>query len=151
MGGAAGAEKAIPEMRTAAISVEIYADSPHCRLSNMGRSGGNLQGYACSRPRSLCQEGVERMSNQCNQCGSYAINHNHRGGDGSDPDLCDVCYWHTLDTISLRQRLSCPEKLAAAISEDCNAVANERNDLRAQPAQKVILPERAIKDGGKFN
>ena len=35
------------------------------------------------------------MSNQCNQCGSYAINHHHHGRDGSDPDLCDVCYWHT--------------------------------------------------------
>lgn len=35
------------------------------------------------------------MSNQCNQCGSYAINHRHHGRDGSDPDLCDVCYWHT--------------------------------------------------------
>ena len=22
-----------------------------------------------------------------------AINHNHHGRDGSDPDLCDVCYW----------------------------------------------------------
>ena len=35
------------------------------------------------------------MSNQCNQCGSYAINNHHHGRDGSDPDLCDVCYWHT--------------------------------------------------------
>jgi hypothetical protein len=26
-------------------------------------------------------------------CGSYAINHQHHGRDGSDPDLCDVCYW----------------------------------------------------------
>ena len=30
--------------------------------------------------------------NQC-KCGSYAINHNAHGRDGSDPDLCDVCYW----------------------------------------------------------
>lgn len=29
----------------------------------------------------------------CKQCGSYAINHNLHGRDGSDPDLCDVCYW----------------------------------------------------------
>lgn len=26
-------------------------------------------------------------------CGSYAINHGHHGRDGSDRDLCDVCYW----------------------------------------------------------
>lgn len=30
--------------------------------------------------------------NQC-KCGSYAINHHMHGRDGSDPDLCDVCYW----------------------------------------------------------
>lgn len=29
---------------------------------------------------------------QC-ECGSHAINHNCHGRDGSDPDLCDVCYW----------------------------------------------------------
>ena len=29
---------------------------------------------------------------QC-ECGSYAINHHCHGRDGSDPELCDVCYW----------------------------------------------------------
>ena len=29
----------------------------------------------------------------CKRCGSYAINHTCHGRDGSDPDLCDVCYW----------------------------------------------------------
>jgi hypothetical protein len=29
----------------------------------------------------------------CERCGSYAINHHCHGRDGSDPDLCDVCYW----------------------------------------------------------
>ena len=29
----------------------------------------------------------------CKRCGSHAINHNAHGRDGSDPDLCDVCYW----------------------------------------------------------
>ena len=27
------------------------------------------------------------------KCGSYAINHHAHGRDGSDGDLCDVCYW----------------------------------------------------------
>ena len=27
------------------------------------------------------------------KCGSYAINPNHHGRDGTDLDLCDVCYW----------------------------------------------------------
>ena len=30
--------------------------------------------------------------NQC-KCGSYAINHHLHGRDGSDTELCDVCYW----------------------------------------------------------
>lgn len=31
----------------------------------------------------------------CRICGSFAINHKLHGRDGSDPDLCDVCYWRT--------------------------------------------------------
>ena len=30
---------------------------------------------------------------RCSRCGSFAINHHSHGRDGSDPDLCDVCYW----------------------------------------------------------
>ena len=30
---------------------------------------------------------------KCTECGSYAINHHCHGRDGSDPELCDVCYW----------------------------------------------------------
>lgn len=29
----------------------------------------------------------------CRVCSSCAINHHCHGRDGSDPDLCDVCYW----------------------------------------------------------
>ena len=29
----------------------------------------------------------------CKICHSFAINHGLHGRDGSDPDLCDVCYW----------------------------------------------------------
>ena len=29
----------------------------------------------------------------CKKCGSFAINHGSHGRDGSEPDLCDVCYW----------------------------------------------------------
>ena len=30
---------------------------------------------------------------RCVRCYSYAINHALHGRDGSDGDLCDVCYW----------------------------------------------------------
>ena len=33
----------------------------------------------------------------CKRCGSHAINHRSHGRDGSDPDLCDVCYWRKRD------------------------------------------------------
>ena len=36
---------------------------------------------------------------QC-ECGSYAINHNCHGRDGSDDHLCDVCYWRKRADIS---------------------------------------------------
>lgn len=28
-------------------------------------------------------------------CGSYAVNHHCHGRDGSDNNLCDVCYWRS--------------------------------------------------------
>lgn len=30
---------------------------------------------------------------KCIKCSSYAINHHLHGRDGTDPDLCDVCFW----------------------------------------------------------
>lgn len=30
---------------------------------------------------------------KCKNCDSYAINQHLHGRDGSNPDLCDVCYW----------------------------------------------------------
>ena len=33
------------------------------------------------------------MPNYCKRCYSFAINHHLYGRDGSDEDLCDVCYW----------------------------------------------------------
>jgi hypothetical protein len=29
----------------------------------------------------------------CKRCGSFAINHHCHGRDGTDKDLCDVCFW----------------------------------------------------------
>jgi hypothetical protein len=30
---------------------------------------------------------------KCKRCYSYAINHHCHGRDGSEPELCDVCFW----------------------------------------------------------
>ena len=32
---------------------------------------------------------------KCKRCDSYAINHHSHGRDGSEPKLCDVCFWRT--------------------------------------------------------
>jgi len=29
----------------------------------------------------------------CKRCGSYAINHDSHGRDGTQKNLCDVCFW----------------------------------------------------------
>lgn len=47
---------------------------------------------------------------QC-ECGSHAINHNLHGRDGSDPDLCDVCYWRKRAGELKSVKLPCNVKL----------------------------------------
>lgn len=47
------------------------------------------------------------MMRVCKRCSSLAINHHCHGRDGSDPDLCDVCYWR---------------KKAEALMEDSHAI-----------------------------
>ena len=78
------------------------------------------------------------MSNQCHQCGSYAINHQHHGRDGSEPDLCDVCFWHSRHD-QLKEKLSVTTDCADAysrmfeeVSEDRERVMAERDTLRKQ-------------------
>jgi len=45
------------------------------------------------------------------ECGSYAINDHLHGRDGTDQDLCDVCYWRkragksSLDIVELLDAL----------------------------------------------
>lgn len=54
----------------------------------------SLNPFAAARP---CFKRVfywgKIMGEKCKECGSYAINHHCHGRDGSDGDLCDVCYW----------------------------------------------------------
>ena len=61
--------------------------------------------------------------NKCTECGSYAINHHCHGRDGSDPELCDVCYWRVRATDY------------AALEAECrilrNSLAGSKNQARA--------------------
>lgn len=47
------------------------------------------------------------------KCGSYAINPHLHGRDGTDLDLCDVCYW--------RKRV---QQLKAGIHSSLNELCN---------------------------
>jgi len=37
----------------------------------------------------------------CKRCFSYSINHHSHGRDGTEKELCDVCYWRQLAEIRL--------------------------------------------------
>lgn len=47
----------------------------------------------------------------CKRCGSYAINQNEHGRDGTDPDLCDVCYWRKRAESQTLREMQQVEKL----------------------------------------
>lgn len=75
-------------------------------------------------------------------CGSAAINHHRHGRDGSDPDLCDVCYWRKrADDAAEIEREACA-KLAMDMplkpefdTDDCKATAfsiSARIKMRSQ-------------------
>lgn len=42
---------------------------------------------------------------KCKVCGSYAINHQSHGRDGSELELCDVCYWRKKYDEEVKHRL----------------------------------------------
>lgn len=79
--------------------------------------------------------------NKCTECGSYAINHHCHGRDGSDPELCDVCYWRVRATDYAALEAEC-ERLTDALDRQsvitgdyiarCQRLADERDALRAE-------------------
>lgn len=83
---------------------------------------------------------------RCKRCGSYAINHNLHGRDGSGKDLCDVCYWREKAEGSLSI-----EKMGARIKtlETCieNMGINEHDLMMTQQTlfnERRILQEEKI-------
>lgn len=61
--------------------------------------------------------------NKCTECGSYAINHHCHGRDGSDPELCDVCYWRVraTDYAALEAECEMLRQQVAALQSDANS------------------------------
>lgn len=69
---------------------------------------------------------------RCIRCGSYAINHGSHGRDGSDPELCDVCYWRKRAEESAKNTTISPIKFA-----QCADCAN--NALNHKPGQRASI------------
>ena len=67
------------------------------------------------------------------KCGSYAINHNCHGRDGSDDDLCDVCYW--------RKRAEQPaqQEPVAKVCHDLDGHIGWNPNLRQLPDEGTAL------------
>jgi len=76
---------------------------------------------------------------KCKICYSYAINHNLHDRDGSDPDLCDVCYWKK----RAEAHAQLVEALKAIIKEDDDEL-KEKNIGLQEPILWRRLPDCAI-------
>ena len=61
---------------------------------------------------------------RCKTCSSYAINHSAHGRDGTEPELCDVCFW--------RKRAEAIEPSPAPVQPQAEPVAFV--DAEKQPA-----------------
>lgn len=53
---------------------------------------------------------------KCSVCGSHAINHNAHGRDGSEGELCDVCFWRKKHG-KLEQQLAAKDALLRLVKE----------------------------------
>ena len=75
----------------------------------------------------------------CKRCRSYAINHNAHGRDGSDPDLCDVCYWRVREE-TLQQQLAAAHESEALAKQ----VAIQSQEDAKNQYQKCVGLEKFI-------
>ena len=78
----------------------------------------------------------------CNRCGSWAINHGHHGRDGSDPTLCDVCYW--------RQRCEQCTASNAAKDDEIDRLRAEVSRLTEANRYLIGISNEAMEDARKY-
>jgi len=63
---------------------------------------------------------------QCIRCGSHAINHHAHGRDGSDRELCDVCYWRRRAEQPVARKPLTDEQIDLEIQLEVDPVATYR-------------------------
>ena len=93
----------------------------------------------------------------CSECGSFAINHQCHGRDGSDGHLCDVCYWRKRAEVKQANATliaAAPELLAALLAAvECGMVptssATEGGAMRYVKQARVADQIRAAIEKAK--
>ena len=76
------------------------------------------------------------------KCGSHAINNHMHGRDGSDADLCDVCYWRSRADkcrAALEQIKRIDEKRQFGSCPDCDheSWCNSNKACKSMPHSEV--------------
>jgi len=84
----------------------------------------------------------------CKQCNSHAINHHRHGRDGTDGDLCDVCYWQKR-AKSINPDLDKPEATHESLREYMLLVNGHEVLLRECLFAFNSIPNKRIPDGKK--
>ena len=87
--GAVQAERETCQRICREMSYEFRISSPERAVLQRVATRIDMAGHGV---QSSGQQGRQRMT-ACKSCGSFAINHQAHGRDGSAPDLCDVCFW----------------------------------------------------------
>lgn len=63
---------------------------------------------------------------KCKRCYSYAISHHCHGRDGSDPQLCDVCFWRKRAELAMQHQETIEEMVARRVSEHACAMSLDK-------------------------
>ena len=89
------------------------------------------------------------MTDKCTRCSSYAINHHCHGRDGSDANLCDVCYWRKRAEDTRLIRNAALEEAAVkcdALSDDLYEESVRRNVQDDLIAKQCAAAIRSLKE-----
>lgn len=77
------------------------------------------------------------MIKKCKVCGSFAINHHLHGRDGSDDELCDVCFWvkRAKSHDELVQMLAVMAELVGKMNCYCHQAGASANKNSENPVE----------------
>ena len=92
------------------------------------------------------------MIKKCKVCGSFAINHHLHGRDGSDDELCDVCFW-VKRAKSHDELVQMNQELLSALKQvvgDVRALADHSYGVHGLHQNGDLAPWNSLFSGGFF-